>query len=206
MCAALPSSSARSAAADIAIASRRAWALLLVAGSIAYPFLVLLLRGHVSALGFVYFAIALIVLRLVTLDAAQSRLWRAPLVLALTALMLLALADAPAAARAYPTLLSAAACLAFVWTLRHPPSLIERLARRIEPGLPPAATAYCWWVTVLWAAWLAINALVAAALALFASLELWLVWTGIVAYAVSGALLLGERLVRPLLQRGAVPR
>jgi uncharacterized membrane protein len=206
MCAALPSSFARSAAAEIAIASRRAGSLLLVAGSIAYPLLVFLLHGHVSALGFVVFAVALVVLRLVTLDAAQSRLWRAPMALALAALALLAFADARAAARAYPTLLSAAACLAFVWTLRHPPSLVERLARRIEPGLPQAATAYCRWVTVLWAAWLAINAVVAAALALLASLELWLVWTGIVAYAVSGVLLLGERLVRPLLRRRAVPR
>jgi uncharacterized membrane protein len=108
----------------------------------------------------------------------------------------LAMVDATLAARAYPVLISLAAAGVFAVTLWRPPSLIERLA--LASGEPWSASLrlYCRNVTLIWAVWLVVNAVIATYLALSHDDAAWALWTGVLSYLVSGALFAGEWLVR----------
>ncbi len=174
---------------------------LAVAASVAYPFAVYFADDRIGPLVFVAAAIALIALRLVALRAEEARRWRMPLLVVASLLLLLASIDLDFATRSYPLLLSLAAAGLFGWSLLRPPSLIERLARIRQPDLPPAAQRYCRRVTVIWTCWLVCNAGVAGALAAWGSVAQWALWTGVVFYVVSGALLAGEYAVRHLVRR-----
>lgn len=167
-----------------------------VVASLAYPGAVYLGRGAVPPMAFVAVALALIGLRLAASTSPEARVWRAPLAGAAVVLAVLALLDPALAAKAYPVAVSLGVAAAFGVTLRHPPSLIERFARRCEPDLPPRGVAYCRAVTALWTGWLLLNAAIAAALAVAGSDEAWALWTGLLSYLVTGALFAGEFLVR----------
>lgn len=179
-------------------------ALALAAAGMLYPAIVYALREVVPPAAFVALALGMIGLRLAMSGDAETRIWRWPLLGGAAALAALLPLDPWLAARAYPVVLSLGFAMAFAVTLRHPPSLVERLARLQEPDLPPEGQAYCRTVTVVWAAWLTANAVIAAALALFGSDEAWALWTGLLAYGVMGVLFAGERVTRRRVRR--VPR
>ncbi|MBP2292050.1 hypothetical protein [Azospirillum rugosum] len=171
--------------------------------SLAYPGAVYLGRGAVPPLAFVAVALALIGLRLAGSASPAARVWRAPLAGAAVVLAALALLDPALAAKFYPVVVSLGFAAAFGVTLRHPPSLVERFARRTEPDLPPRGVAYCRAVTALWTGWLLLNAVIAAGLALAGDDAAWALWTGLLSYLVTGALFAGEMLVRRAVrQRG----
>nr|WP_298373128.1 hypothetical protein [uncultured Halomonas sp.] len=136
--------------------------------------------------------------------------WRLPqgykrwgLLLAL-GVMVLALADhVDIGVRAWPVLINAALFILFAWSLRHPPSLIERLARRQEPDLPPSGVRYTRRVTQLWCGFFLINGSIALWTALYADLGLWTLYNGGIAYGLSGALFAGEWCVRQRVRRKA---
>ena len=54
---------------------------------------------------------------------------------------------------------------------------------------------------MVWAFWLAMNTLTAAALALAGSVAAWALWTGFVFYLITGLIFAGELALRRLLQR-----
>ena len=54
---------------------------------------------------------------------------------------------------------------------------------------------------MVWAFWLAMNTLIAAALALAGSVAAWALWTGFVFYLITGLIVAGELVLRRLLQR-----
>lgn len=167
-----------------------------IALGLAYPLLVYCTHGTVPPSVFILAALILIALRWALMPAGPLRLSYPAILIAVVALVILGLVDQSLAALAYPSLISLAFAAAFALSLRHPPSLIERFARLREPDLPTAATVYCARVTLLWAAWLFANGLIAAALALNRNMELWLLWTTLINYLISGALFGGEWLLR----------
>ncbi len=173
----------------------------LVAASILYPGLVYAGRATVPPLAFVALALMLIGARLAVSTSPAARVWRLPLAAAAVLIAALAALDGQLAAKAYPVVLSLGAAAVFGASLLRPPSLIERFARLQEPDLPPEGQAYCRIVTVVWAVWLVVNALVAAGLALWGSDTAWALWTGVVAYMVMGVLFGGEFLVRRVVRR-----
>jgi uncharacterized membrane protein len=177
-------------------AKRNGVAAILLVASLAYPAAVYFGRSAIPPLTFVAVALLLIALRTVSLDAAAAREQRAPLLVAAVALVILAALDPLVAAKAYPVLMSAAVAAVFGLSLVHPPSLIERFARLRHPALPPEGRDYCQAVTMVWTAWLSVNALVALLLAVFGSDEAWALWTGVIAYLIMGFLFAGEFVVR----------
>lgn len=179
-------------------------AAVLVAASLAYPGLVYAGRDWVPPLAFVAAALTLLALRFATLRTEEARLWRTLLAVAAFTVALIAVLDAGLAVKVYPVALSLAAAAVFGLSLRHPPSVIERIARRMEPDLPPEGQLYCRKVTLVWTVWFVINALVASTLALAGRDELWALWTGLLAYAVMGLLFGGEMIVRRRARRPAV--
>ena len=96
----------------------------------------------------------------------------------------------------YPVLINAGLFAAFGLSLRFPPSAIERIARYWEGDLPQEAVAYTRKLTVVWAVFFAVNGLVALYTALFASLEVWTLYNGLLSYVIIAVLVIGERLFR----------
>lgn len=95
----------------------------------------------------------------------------------------------------YPVLMNLSLLLLFAWSLRHPPSMIERMARLRQPDLPAQARSYTRRVTQLWCGFFLVNGSIALA-TVWASDELWVLYNGLIAYVLMGLLLGGEWLVR----------
>jgi uncharacterized membrane protein len=169
--------------------------------AIAYPILVYVGREQVPFLVFVSIACLLLLSRAFFSPSDTMRVFRFPLLLAAIAIGALALIDAAIAAKAYPAVLSGIVAAVFANSLRHPPSLIERIARIRNPDLTVAARSYCRGVTWVWTLWLSANAVIATALGLWGTLGLWALWTGVISYLVLAALFVGEMMLRPAISR-----
>lgn len=97
---------------------------------------------------------------------------------------------------ATPVVASGFAAFVFWKSLAGVP-LVERFARAHQPPeLMGELLGYCRSVTAVWAAFLAANAAVSLGLALFASLSVWALYTGLICYVLMGLLFAGEWLVR----------
>lgn len=105
------------------------------------------------------------------------------------------------ALRSYPVLINALMLTVFATSLRHGPSVVERLARLSEPDLPPQAIAYTRTVTVVWCGFFIANGAMAAATALWASTAVWALYNGLIAYLLMGLLGGGEWLIRQRVRR-----
>jgi len=166
---------------------------LLVVG-LAYPFAVYLGMEYLTPRMFALLLGSLWLARL--FSGRQTTLVRTTGVIALAFCLLLGLADSAALLRWYPVLISLALLGLFGSSLLSGMPMIERLARLTEPELPPAAVRYTRQVTWLWVGFFIFNATIAAALALWAPLTWWTLYTGLIAYLLMGMLFAGEWLVR----------
>lgn len=163
---------------------------------ILYPLVVYFGQGRVSSLTLISIALSLIALRLFASSKRPHDPLRAPLIFAAIGIAGIAFLDEHIAVRIYPVFVSLCLAGAFGHSLLHPPTMIERFARIREPDLPAGAVEYCRRVTIVWTAFTTFNAAVAAGTALWASIEIWTLWTGAVSYILLGVLFLGEILVR----------
>lgn len=167
----------------------------LFAFGLMYPPLVFFLRGTIDASVFVVVALAGLGFRFAW-TSPQAGYWRTALLLSAGSIGGIALLDPTLASRAYPVVVSLAVAGVFAVTLVQPPSLVERLALASGKTWSPELAAYCRNVTAVWVGWLAVNAAIAAALAVAGSDSAWMIWTGALSYIVSGALFVAEWLVR----------
>jgi uncharacterized membrane protein len=104
-------------------------------------------------------------------------------------------------ARLYPVGVSLVLLVVFGLTLLNPPSMIERFARATGATLDAAGERYTRTLTVTWCGFFFCNGAIALYTAVAASREWWALWNGLLSYLLAGSLLIGERLVRPLLRR-----
>ncbi len=95
-----------------------------------------------------------------------------------------------------PALFNAALFVSFAWTLLAGPSMVETLARRHYGHVPPEHLGYCRRVTGVWSAFFLTNSAVTVWLALYASIEMWTVYTGFLAYVLAGMLFAAEMTYR----------
>ncbi|MBV8249511.1 MAG: hypothetical protein JO200_13790 [Comamonas sp.] len=171
------------------------WALLVL--TLLYPLGVYAALGHVPAH---WLAAALVLLALARAWSSRQGFW----VLVAAGAAMLALAswwqgDARAV-KLYPVLVNAVLLAVFGWSLRRPPSVVERVARLQQPDLPAAAVAYTARVTALWCGFFVLNGTVAAYTALYSSNAAWALYNGLLAYVAMGLLMAGEWLVRRRVQ------
>ncbi|MDX8397508.1 MAG: hypothetical protein R8K49_04220 [Mariprofundaceae bacterium] len=101
-------------------------------------------------------------------------------------------------AKVIPVFIHSAMFMVFYASLQTKSSLIERFARLDFPELPPKIPEYCRQVTCLWAGFFAVNVLVCAALALWASDALWALYNGVMIYFLLGTLMMSEYVWRRL--------
>jgi uncharacterized membrane protein len=167
--------------------------LLFAALTACYPLAIWLLGGRVEPR---WLALSLVLLGALRLAATRQRAW---VVLALVAFALAALTlllNVAWPLRWYPVLVNGALLVLFAVTLRHPPSMAERLARLKEPDLPAHAVAYTRKVTQAWCGFFLVNGALAALTAALASDQVWALYNGGLAYALMGLFAGGEYLVR----------
>src|SRR5688500_6325602 len=115
--------------------------------TVLYPLGVYLAVGYVAPQWLAVLLVALAVLRAVV---TRQRFWWAvasgAAVLALVAWW----HGGTLAVKLYPVLVNAVLLVVFAVSLRHPPSVVERLARLSEPDLPPSGVRYTHKVTAVW--------------------------------------------------------
>ncbi|MDQ3032091.1 MAG: hypothetical protein M3Y87_06720 [Myxococcota bacterium] len=100
---------------------------------------------------------------------------------------------------ALPVLINAVLFVEFGSTLRAGATpMIERFARMREPELDAAKVGHCRQWTGAWCAFFLLNGAAAALLAVLAPLWWWTVYTGGIAYALMGAMLVAEYTTRRL--------
>lgn len=97
-----------------------------------------------------------------------------------------------------PAFINLLMAVIFGYSLYVPPTIPARIARRFEGELTPEIEQYTTRVTWLWLGFFCLNSIVAAATALWASHELWLLYNGAIAYGLTGLLFAGEYAYRQL--------
>jgi uncharacterized membrane protein len=165
--------------------------------SILYPFLVYFGLPHLAPAALVVLAVGIGGLQLHRRRGGGIMpRWS---LLLIPCVMLALLAVRPVlAVQAYPPLISLCLAATFAWSLARPPTAIERIARLSNPDLPPAAIAYTRVVTKVWMMFFLANAAIATACALWFTVAIWTLWTGLVSYVLIGVLFIGELMVRRL--------
>lgn len=110
--------------------------------------------------------------------------------------LLAGLVEDPRFILALPVVVNAVLLAQFLASLFAPQSLVEGVARLVQPELSPAELRYCRSVTWLWVLFFALNGSIAALLALKGPMSLWAAYTGVASYVLIGAVFALEFLVR----------
>ena len=97
-----------------------------------------------------------------------------------------------------PAFINLLMAIIFGHSLYQPPTIPARIAQRFEGELTPEILHYTTRVTWLWLAFFCVNGAMAAATALWASHELWLLYNGAISYGLTGLLFAGEYTYRQL--------
>ncbi|MGH8495503.1 MAG: hypothetical protein ACREVN_05160 [Gammaproteobacteria bacterium] len=177
--------------------------LVLAIAVLAYPFAVFLLLDRLGAawLGGLLMLLLAIRGRFFLRELPQLA-W--PVILVGTLyLALLLLGDGALVLKLYPAIISLFLLLAFGYTLIHPPSMVEQLARRFGMEISAAGIGYTRAVTAIWCVFFAANAVVSTAITLGGSLRAWTFYNGFLSYVLTGALFAAEYLYRQSFRRRA---
>jgi uncharacterized membrane protein len=110
----------------------------------------------------------------------------------------------PEAVLYYPVLVNAMFLLAFASSFFQSQTLIERLARRLDPNLPPHGVRYTRKVTFAWCLFFAVNGSVAL-WTTTQSMDVWTLYNGLISYIAMGVMFGGEWLIRQRLKRHSPP-
>jgi uncharacterized membrane protein len=102
----------------------------------------------------------------------------------------------------YPVLVNVFFFLVFAASLGQEQTLIERLARRLEPDLPPSGVRYTRRVTQAWCVFFIANGGVAL-WSIGAGEAIWAFYNGCLAYLLMGLMFAGEWLLRGRMKRRA---
>jgi uncharacterized membrane protein len=116
------------------------------------------------------------------------------------------LLDAELGVRIYPVAINMALLCAFAHSLWHPPSMIERFARLIDPDLDAGGVRYTRKVTMVWVGFFAVNGGLALWFAVAGSWLEWTIYNGAVAYGLAGVVFAVEYLIRQRVRRRGAAR
>ena len=166
--------------------------------TLAYPFVVSFGLGAFSPRAMAVVLGVVMLVRLSTAKDAAGVWW-----LAGAGLLILAVVVSNKALplKLYPALVNAGLLALFGWGLYRPPTVVERIARRRHPDLPPAAVAYTRRVTIIWCVFFVVNGLIALETALWETPAVWSLYNGFIAYILMGVVFAGEWVVRQRVMR-----
>ncbi len=101
----------------------------------------------------------------------------------------------------YPVLVNAGLLAIFGSSLFARQTVIEKLARIKEPDLPPEGVAYTRRVTQVWCVFFLANGVASAAITIWGTEQLWMIYNGFISYILIGLLVVGEWIVRYWIKR-----
>lgn len=104
----------------------------------------------------------------------------------------------------YPVLVSTIFLLAFAASLFQSQTLVERLARRFDPELPPEGVRYTRKVTFAWCVFFVVNGGIAW-WTTAQSMTVWTLYNGLISYVAMGVMFGGEWLIRQRVMRRPSP-
>lgn len=157
---------------------------------IAYPFIVFFALGH----GFSprLLSILILLMALLQFQSQQVRTVRnavlGGMILVVSGLWLY---DDEIFLRVYPVLISVTLLAVFGLSLRFPPTVIERFAAIRHKELPEQAVSYCRYVTAVWCAFFAVNAIIAGYTVGLAR-DVWTLYNGFISYMIIGVIMGAE--------------
>lgn len=131
-----------------------------------------------------------------SLLAGMSRVYLLVFAVLLSVIMVTTITNNETLLRLYPALVSCGMLVIFSFSLKYPPSMIERFARLHEPNLTASGVRYTRQVTQVWCGFFVLNGGVALFTALYTSREMWSLYNGFIAYILMGAMFAGEWLIR----------
>jgi uncharacterized membrane protein len=97
---------------------------------------------------------------------------------------------------AYPVFVSLLFFAVFAFSVFHPPTVVERLARLDFPDLPAHGVLYTRRVTQIWSGFFLGNAAISLLTVIHGDRWLWSLYNGCISYLLMGLLMAGEMLVR----------
>lgn len=169
------------------------WSLLALLAGTAYPFIVYLSYDALPLWSFLLLGVGLIAARFYGYRTRiNMKLLGYGFTFVVAVLALLFLKSEAIAVQAYPVIVSLSVASYFAYSLYKPPTVIERIARRINPDLTPEGVIYTRRVTWLWVAFLCSNACMSLATVLWGTLAQWMLWNGLISYLLMGTLFLSE--------------
>ncbi len=171
--------------------------------AICYPFLVYLSKDSVQPRYLAFFLAAVLLLR-GACDKRNRVVWHWAVLASASVLFMLAAgwANKPGLLLAYPVFVSLMFFGVFSYSLAYPPTVVERLARMQDPGLPPQGVVYTGKVTRVWCGFFLVNASASLATVWHGDPWLWSLYNGFVSYLLMAVLMLGEMLVRKRIRNG----
>jgi uncharacterized membrane protein len=172
---------------------------------VLYPLLVYFGHRHLEAQSMAMILVALCAARLVVFRLTSAErpagAFGAPELLAVCVgsigLALLTIwRGSPQAMLYYPVLVNGVLLAAFAWSLFHPPTVVERIARATTRDLPSEAVPYLRRVTIAWTVFFVCNGAAALFTATETTFETWTFYNGFLAYVLIGLMFGAELLAR----------
>lgn len=172
--------------------------LLIGVATVSYPFLIWFSADYFQPRTLALGLAGLFLLRFwMHMSAKADGEAEARLILACAFFLLLgALVNDTAWLLAYPVFVSLLFFAVFAFSLFHPPTVVERLARLEFPDLPAHGVAYTRRVTQIWSGFFLSNASISTLTILYGDPWLWSLYNGCIAYVLMGLLMAAEMLVR----------
>jgi uncharacterized membrane protein len=167
----------------------------LVVLTIAYPLVIYFGLQYFDLSYFAFFLVSLAVLRFFSPSDQFGPAWFWTVLLLAVAGMVW-YTQQVVGLRIYPLLVNLSMLFIFAHSFFYPPTVIERLAKISEPGLPAEGVIYTRRVTLVWIGFFIFNGTASLVTAFWASMEVWTLYNGLISYLLMGSLLGGERLIR----------
>lgn len=166
---------------------------------VCYPFIIFL-SLHYDYIDFAIFSLIItFVLRLFTLPAIFSQIGWFAKVAPIFGLFLATISWIFSKYQLllyYPVMVSMTLLLVFAYSLKYPPTIIERFARMQQPDLPEKAIQYTRKVTLCWCGFFIFNAFIALITCLIDNVDWWTLYNGGISYLLIAILMGGEWLIR----------
>ena len=98
--------------------------------------------------------------------------------------------------KSYPVVINFSLAAYCIYSLRNPPSAIERISQVIGIIVEGPAVSYTRRLTMVWTGFFAVSTVIAAYTALAATIGVWAVYNGAISYVLIGLLIAAEYPVR----------
>lgn len=159
--------------------------------TLLYPFAVYFGMSHLGTRTLAWLLLSMFGLRLLLIGgrSRQALANLLPLLVAVAVICILVLLRGDGVFFLYyPVAINLTMFASFAFTLKRPPTMIERFARLREPQMPEIAIAYCRQVTKVWCGFFVLNTGLSLCTILSGDLRLWMLYNGLVSYLLMGLL------------------